>query len=153
MAEIACKFQHHNPLILVRESIQGIYGAVLRTIIHIIYGEGMRQAVNDLADVCIGLLNDPRLVVYRNHKINFKLLFWRHRRNSTMAVLSARAQTNDRKRLERELQKQVDHLFLLSAGQRVMERQTDQLVADTFGDRAVADLPAEALSHVRQMQR
>ena len=44
--------------------------------------------------------------------------------------------------------KEIDHLLLLVAGQRVMERQADQLVADAFCDGTVTDLRAETLSHV-----
>ncbi len=47
----------------------------------------------------------------------------------------------------------VDYLFLLAAGEGVMERQPDELVADAFGNRAVACFSTKVLPHVREMQR
>ena len=46
-------------------------------------------------------------------------------------------------RLELELPDGLDHLFLLVSGQEIVKRQAEQLVADAFGDRAVAWAPAE----------
>ncbi len=47
----------------------------------------------------------------------------------------------------------VDHLFLLAAGEPIMERQPDELVADAFGNRAVTGFSAKVPPHVREMQR
>src|SRR5512138_1189532 len=53
--------------------------------------------------------------------------------------------------LERKSLQQVDHLFLLAAGESIVEGQPEELVADTLGHRAITRFAAETLPHGREM--
>jgi hypothetical protein len=89
MPKVACKLQHNDPFILLCQYVEGIYSIVFRAVIYIINCELVGQTVDHLTNVCIGLFNDPRLVVHRNHEIDFKVVFWRHWKNSTMPLICA----------------------------------------------------------------
>src|SRR5690606_30418916 len=55
--------------------------------------------------------------------------------------------------LELKAQDRVQHLLLIARGQPIVERQTHKLIGYFFSDRAIANLAAERMSHVGEMQR
>ncbi len=55
-------------------------------------------------------------------------------------------------KLEGKFLQKVDHLLLLAAGEGVMERQPDELVADAFGNGAITRFSAKIPAHIGEVQ-
>src|SRR3954466_8933658 len=54
---------------------------------------------------------------------------------------------------ESEIFDRIDNTLLLGVAELVVKRQSQQAIAEAFGDRAIAGLSTKLFAHVRQIQR